>query len=292
MKTLRVFNRTLTAATFILVLFSGCSSLPKETVHHSQRNEQAATFIKMGNKQHQSGHYRKASVFFEKALASHSSVDDGGGVAESYIGLGRSQIAMGELDTAEGSFLQALQSVEELDLIELKAQALGGLGSVELHRHQPDEAIAWLNKALDLPLAEQSATQATLLHDLGAAHQKRGDSPKAEAWFESALSIHQTLRDLTGIATDCYSLALLHASENNNVLAFENARRALSHDKRAENPLGVAQDLTLLGALSLANGQDDQALNFYRRAKLAWRALGRNDQCRKVTSEMQGIQQP
>lgn len=281
--------RTLRIISLVFVLFwAGCSSLPKETVQHTERNEQASSFLKMGLKQHQGGHYPKACAFFKKALASYSSVDDGGGVAESYCGLGRSQMAMEELEKAETSFQQAHLAAKGSGFVDLEAQALGGLGAVALHRNQPDQAISLFEKALALPLVQQSSTRATVLHDLGAAHQKLGDNSKALPLFESALGLHETLRDLMGIATDCYSLALMYEAENNNVLALEYARRALNHDKRAENPYGVAQDLTLLGTLSSANGQEDQAQDYLRRANLAWGALGRSDQCQKITSKIQG----
>ncbi len=288
----RCFWGLWTAAVFCVLLLFGCSSLPQETVQTSEIQSRVTSILKLGHKYYRTGQYEKAGACFEKALATQASIDDQAAVAKTLSSLGRTRLAQGELNTAEAHFKQAFQATRGLNRPELEAQALGGLGSVELHRQLPLEAINWLEMALELPLDDPGNTRATLLHDLGSAHQKLSDNHSAKSYFQLALGMHESLRNLAGIAGDCYCLAQLYKDEGNHALALQNARRALNHDKRAENPSGVAQDLTLLGSLSSTGGDHDQARNFYRRAKLAWQALGRTDQCHVITKRLQGIEKP
>ena len=292
MRQSRFFSPLLYAAAFCLLLMAGCSSLPKETVQKTPRNTRAASFLELGHQQYRAGQYQKASLSFEKALASHASVDEGAGVAKSLSGLGRSQLALDQLDDAESSFNQAFQATRDLGQPQLAAEALGGLGAVQLHRQQPGNALTWFEKALELPLEDPGSTKATLLHDSGSAQLKLGNKTAAEEFFLMALAMHEPLRDLTGIATDCYSLALMHEADNNYVPAMEYARRALSHDKRAENSTGIALDLTLLGSLAEASGDNDQAMDYYRRARLAWKSLGQTEQVNNINAELQRIESP
>ncbi len=285
-------GRLLTILTLSVLLFIGCSSLPKETVQHTPRSSQASSLMELGHKYYRSGQYAQACTAYENALANHASVDDGAGVSTALASLARAQMALGMLNTAEENFRRAHQAARGLNQPELEARALGGLGAVQLHRQQPQEAITLLETALKQPLDDPGKTRATLLHDLGSAHQKLGDNAAAASYFQQALTMHEPLRDLTGIATDCYSLALLYEAEGDYVLALENAHRALSNDKRAENSPGVAQDLTLLGSLSYASGDEEQAVDYYRRAKLTWQALRRTDKIEDLTQRLQRIESP
>lgn len=279
----------LTLSACCLFLLSGCSSLPKDAVETTEQSGRASMFLNQGHKYYRSGQYEKALASLEKALSISAAVDDEAAVAETLSSLGRSHLALGHLDKAQACFQQSRQAAFGVNQPELLAQALGGLGTVDLHRQQPQNAVDWITEALELPLDDPGTTRATLLHDLGSAHRKLGDSTAAESYFLQALAMHEPLRDLTGIAADCYSLALLYHADGKQELAVQNARRALNHDKRGQNPPAVAQDLTLLGTLSLSHGQTEAASDYFRRAKLAWQALGRHDQVQHINEHLQRI---
>ncbi len=274
---------------FVLFL-AGCSSLPKEAVQKTPENLRADSFLELGHRQLRSGKSSQAITSFNRALAGHAAVDERAGVSKSLCGLGRAQMAQGNLEEARTCFTQALHSSGDLDKPELEAQALGGLGAVELHLQQPHSALSFLETALALPLENPGSTRATLLHDLGSAQLKQGDSSAAEISFLEALAMHEILRDLVGIASDCYSLAIFHDAAGNTQLAIEKAKRALNNDKRAGNSPGVALDLTLLASLSESGGDKTQAIDYYRRARLAWQALGQNDKFLDVSQRLQRIE--
>lgn len=262
----------------------GCSSLPKHPVQDSELSHRAASFNNLGNKSYKAGQYTKAAKYFEQALAIHASVDDRAGVSRSLASLGRTQLALGALDASGESFRRALNATQAIQRPNLAAQAIGGLGALALRRGQPLEAMGWIEKALDLPLADPGTERAVLLHDQGVAHWKLGNMEAARTSFQLALAMHESLQDNLGIAADCYSLALLEESAGDFEGAMPWARRALSHDKNEENSPGIAQDLTLLGSLASQNSLPEEAVDYYQRAQLAWQAMGRNEKAAEVSA--------
>ena len=259
-----------------LVFTVGCSSLPSAERTTALETRADATY-QAGLRQYRSGRYTQAAACFEQALAMHASVDDRAGTASALASLGRARLALGELDGAAASFQRSLAAAEGLRLPELDAEALGGLGAVALERRQADDARTWLEAALALPLADPGPERAVLLHDLGLARHQLGDHAAAVAHLRQALAMHEALNNHLGVAADCHSLAGLLAEDGDLEAAVALAHRALSRDKARENPPGVAADLMLLGSLKLRQGDADAAAGYYRRAELAWSALGRAD---------------
>jgi len=150
---------------------------------------------------------------------------------------------------------------------------------VALDQDRPDDARTWLDAALALPLPEPSPERAVLRHDLGIALYNLGDPAAAESHLRAALAMHEAAGDHLGVATSCHALARLCAAAGDQRLdeALGLALRALSRDKAREHPRGVAADLMLLGELSERLGRTDDAVSYFRRAELAWAALGRPD---------------
>lgn len=258
----------------LLMLGVGCSSLPKSE-RVTARQERAELTFQSGLRQYRGGRYEQAAALFQQALAMHAAVDDRAGTARALASLGRSRLALEELDLAASDFQRALDAARGLDRPELEAEALGGLAAVALETGRPDDARHWLEAGLALPLTDPSSARAVLLHDLGMAHRDLGDAAAAEGHLRRALAMHEALGVHLGVAADCHALAVLLADRGDLAAARDLARRALSRDKAGENPPGVAADLTLLGRLAWQDDDHAAAADYYRRAQLAWSALGR-----------------
>ena len=286
---LRGKHRTILLSACCLWFLFGCSSMPRNAAKKTEQSGRAQNFLDQGHKYYRTGMYPRALASLKKALALNASVDNESAVAQTLSSMGRVHLAMDDLDKAQACFQQAHKAALGLHQPELLALAKGGLGAVQLHRQQPQKAQTWFLEALELPLDNTGSTRATLLHDLGSASRKLGQDTVAESYFQQALTMHKPLRDFKGMAADCYSLALLYEAQGHLEQALQNARRALSHDKKAQIPPNIAQDLTLLGRLSFARGEMDEAGDYYRRAKLAWQALGRQDQIELVNQSLQKI---
>jgi protein O-GlcNAc transferase len=276
----------LVLVSLLVLALGGCSSLPRSQPPPTQTSLQADRHRELGLMHYRQGRYAHAEVFFKRALAVQAAVDRRPGVVEMLASLGRVRLALADLDGAEARFREALAASQGLLRPDLAAQALGGLGAVALAREEPQEAVAWFEQALALPLADPGVERAVLLHDLGAAHRQLQDDVTAQARFEAALSMHEALDDRAGIATACHSLASLLADAGRYPEALPLAHRALLLDKSLEIPQAVAQDLALLGRLTAATGQVDQARQYYQRAGLAWRALGRTDAAAAVAARL------
>nr|MEE4268658.1 tetratricopeptide repeat protein [Candidatus Krumholzibacteria bacterium] len=259
----------------LLVGLSGCSSLPRNPLQESATGRRTYSLHELGSKHLQAGQTAKACVFFERALALHAAVDDQAGVARALASLGRCRLALGHLDQAQADFGNALEAIQGLPSPQLAGQAMAGLGEVALHRQDPREARSWFEKGLRLPLADPGLERAILLHDLGAAMLALGDLAAAQIHVDQALAMNTRLRNPLGVATSCYSLAIMQVKQGDLDEAAKLARRALQNDKKAENPPGIAQDLSLLATVSLAQGKTEAGRDYYRRAQLVWQSMGR-----------------
>ncbi len=274
---------------FSLSCIIGCSSLPKRPVNDSELDFRADSFQKLGNKKFNAGQYHDATVYFQQALAVHASVDNRSGVSQSLSNIGRVQLALELIESAENFFHRALKSSEGLQKPHLTAQALGGLSAVELQRGAPLISMGFLEEALALPLLNPGLERAVLLHDQGVAYQKLSNPEASEIAFQQALNMHESLQDPLGIASDCFSLAKLNESRGHIDKALKLANRALANDKKVENPPGIAQDLTLLGSLASQKALPEQAIDYYQRAQLAWQAIGQPEKAAKVNSQLENL---
>jgi len=267
---------------FIISTMCGCSSMPKNPIQSSELFSRASSLQGLGFKQYQAGQYEKAVISFKKALAIHASVDNGAGVSHSLASLGRALFALDKIDSAQDCFQRSLEATKALQNPELAAEAMSGLAVIDLKKNQPLAAIKWLEKALDLCAITPNTLRGVLLHDLGVANKKLNVPKDAESNFRAALEMHESLDNDAGIATACYSLALLNEEKGNLDQAIQLAQRSLNCDKKCENSPGVAQNLTLLGSLYYDNLETDLATEYYQRALLAWQAMGRSGKCAEI----------
>lgn len=270
-------TRTARLLPLLLLLLAGCSSLPPGSERQTALESRAETTYQAGLQHYRLGRYAQAAVCFEQALGMHASVDHRPGTARALASLGRARLAQGDPDAAAAAFQRSLDAVRDLRRPDLAAQALGGLAAVALERGETADARAWLEAGLALPLPDPGAERAVLLHDLGMAAQQDGDVDAAEELLRRALAMHESLGDPLGAAADGHSLAVLRAAAGDLAEAELLAKQALARDKAQENPRGVAQDLMLLGAIAAQGGRTADAVDFYRRAELAWAALDRPD---------------
>jgi tetratricopeptide (TPR) repeat protein len=284
--------RHLLAFLSLLVLLAttpGCSSLPRSRPAPSESSIQAGHLRELALEHYRAGRFDRAEVFFTRELALHAAVDRRAMVAEVLASLGRVSLARGELEAAEVRFLRSLEAAQGLLRVDLQARAMGGLGALELHRAQPQTAHDWFQRALDLPLDDHGHERAVLLHDLGVALRMLGDDGLGHVLLNDALAMHEALQDRAGIATASRSLALMHAEAGDLEDAVAMAQRALVNDRLNEDALLIAEDLALLGHLTARAGRAQQARQYYRRAELAYEALGLGDQARQVAERLREL---
>lgn len=260
-----------------LGLLAACSSLPKSPDRVTALETTAWTTYQAGLRQYHEGRYEQAVAYFERALALHASVDHRTGTVQDLTALGRAHLARGEQAPARAAFMRAKDACRGLRHPDLEAQVLGGLAAAALADGELDQAHDLLRSALALPLAEPGPERAVLRHDLGVVLYRQGDAVAAEEQLRAALAMHEDAGDHQGIAAACHALARLRAAVGDPQGAMDLALRALARDRARENPPGVAGDLMLLGELSRRLGRDEDAASYYRRAELAWTALGRAD---------------
>ena len=189
--------------------------------------------------------------------------------------LGDDWYRQGDYGAALESYQQALaQSEAEGDRAGI-AQALTGLGQVQIQLGNYALAVEYLQCALELWEAlGYSASQAVALNILGIAQRRLGESLAAWERHESALAIGDALGDPAIVAEARHNFGTLLAQAGRYSLALEEFEPALALRRQAADVLGESRTLNNLGGLYLLQGYYREALATYEQALALRRPLG------------------
>ncbi len=180
------------------------------------------------------------------------------------VDCGELLLAQGRFDDAWAPIARALEGATAFPAIRQRAEAAAGL-----HAHgrgRLSDAEACYLRALDGAQALNDArAEAHALRDLGNVCLQRGQSERASAYYEDALSKSpgDDLR-LEGVVRG--NLAILHQEQGHLELAYTELRRALACLRAVGDRPFEAHLLGYLGAVQHERGQLDGARDAYGRA--------------------------
>lgn len=264
-----------------LTVLLSCSSSPKKSdtvvTVKSQADQDAAS----GEAYYRQGRYALAMQFFTQALSQYTSVDDGEGIVRSYNAVGKSYIALGSLDEAEGVFLRARERARA-ENPSLRFDSSMALGELYLAKGDPGRARDIFTEEQQASAGRSAQQSAQLFHDLGTAEKNLGNSEAALGWFAQSLKINLAGKYLAEAASDYYMIASVHSRDGRYEEALSNAARALSLDKQVESSPGIAKDLYALGVISSKKGDQQAAFDYFQRSYLVSTTLGFRVDMRKA----------
>lgn len=257
------------------ILSVACSSAPKKEAARSFgiKND-AADYTKLGDGYFFQGQYGTAMQFYLNALEANLSVDNISGSIASRNSLGRSYLALGQLDSAERELGDAIQDARASGMNELIALSLANMGELYYTRGELDRADQYFTEAASL-VNDRDITKSVVLHNQGVLALAKGELEQAERYLLAAASLNDKAKRWIEYASNCYMMATLYKAHDRLPEAIIWANRALEADKIAENSLGIGSDLQALGKLSMAIGQKEAAFDYYRRAFGLWLSVGR-----------------
>jgi len=264
-------------AAFLLAFaaLAACSSAPppKEEVF-DQRNL-ATEYVEFGNKYYKQAQYDQAARFYQLASEYYAGVDAREGLVTANNSLGKVRLAFGDVDGALAYFRKAETLAAVVGKSELLLQCANNLGEISLRKGETKEALAIFEKALSSSAgqAEQSREKAVLLHNRAAALKAADRPDEAEAEIAKAQALNLGAKRYEELASNYYLLSSLHSKRKNFGEALKAAELALEYDKKMENSLGIAQDLTALGLILEKTGQTEPAYDMYKRSFLVYRAI-------------------
>jgi predicted ATPase/class 3 adenylate cyclase len=148
---------------------------------------------------------------------------------------------LGDMDTSERSFEEALRLARQIGAGVLEARTLGGLGAVAQARGDLAMSQVWLEQAVSRAReAGDRRVEAASVGDLGVLAAIQGEHEAARGRYETGLGIYREIGDAQGAAITMYNLgetaeALGQSEEATRLLrgAFENWNVILKDRYRA-----------------------------------------------------------
>lgn len=129
--------------------------------------------------------------------------------ADAHHNWGRSSWRMGDLETAEPHFRQALQLAHQANERQSEADALRGLGVLKAEKGDAQSALEYYQAALAIYHAiNDRGGEATTLNNLGNLNDDIGRYENAQDYLEQALALYQQLGDRKGVGNALNNLGV------------------------------------------------------------------------------------
>jgi predicted ATPase/serine/threonine protein kinase/predicted negative regulator of RcsB-dependent stress response len=157
----------------------------------------------------------------------------------------------------------------------LRARALLALGSVEIERGKPVDALEILEEALAFyrELREPSG-MAAVLHHIAIVHFSQGDFAEARSLLLEAIRLWQETGDLISATHTTVNLADVSKAEGDFTTALSLYQDSLSRFQRLGDRHGMAWSLDHQGDIELEKGDRAAARSLYNQALELFRELG------------------
>jgi len=260
-------------------LLSACSSAPPAPEGVQDRKNRAADYLKFGRQAFQEAQYDQALSFYLTAVDLDTAVDHEVGMAVAWNSVATAQTALGLVDDAKASLVQAealaALSADKTVMLQVAVNVV----QAALAAGDTDEARRRLTALKPFPATAEGAA---LDHALGTLEKNTGHPVEALAAYDRALAVNQKLGLKQELASNRFMKASVLAQQGQAAAARAELEGALALDKVMENTMGIGQDWRALGTLALKRGDKNAAFGAYVRAARLFQAAGLTDQQRKT----------
>ncbi|MFJ9524433.1 tetratricopeptide repeat protein [Streptomyces cyaneofuscatus] len=189
------------------------------------------------------------------------------------------QIAAGQLDDAENTYLSILQALENqagsLRQRHPIAVTYHQLGRVAQERGRLEEAEGWYRKSLAIEEdLGNGPGMASSYHQLGIVAQGRGRLEEAEGWYRKSLVITEELGNGPGMASSYHQLGRVAQGRGRLEEAEGWYRKSLVIKEDLGNGPGMAFSYHQLGIVAQRRGRLEEAEGWYRKSLVIKEDLG------------------
>lgn len=220
------------------------------------------------------GYQPKALENYEKALSLWRELGVRRLEMNTINNIAKAHAEMGELDKALAEYESLLAycnteiSNADDEYFRLKPEALNGIGLVYDTWADADKARSSYQEALKFfeETGKESATEASVLDNLGLTEAFLGDAQSAFANFSKALTIRQRFTDPRGLGITLSNLGYSYVLQGNVPEALKQLELALTFSQRAHDQRFEAYTLMRMGMAYAASGEPDRAMNSYAKA--------------------------
>jgi tetratricopeptide (TPR) repeat protein len=259
----------------IIAILVSCSSAPPAKNEVFEKRNTAARYLEFGNRYFKDVQYDPALRFYELAAEFYASVDDQEGLVTAHNSIGKVHFINGNLSTALTNYRKSYEISESIKNASLLLQSANNIGEVHIRRAENAEALAIFEKTLSTRdvTREESKELAVLYHNRGAVLRNMGRTDEALGETEKARALNLAAKRFEELASNYYLLSSIHSRRGDFPEALKFAELALDYDKKMENSLGIAQDLTAIGIILDKMEKTSTAHDMYKRAFIVYRAL-------------------
>ena len=268
----------LTSAVFLII---SCSSAPKETDVVNSRKNKAAELTDFGNSYYENGEYKQALVFFRLALDENIAADYEEGIIKSCNSAGKAALNLGENESAEKYFLQALNLSEKLEDKNFRTVSSNNLGEFYFMTGDYKKAEKMFENAF-ASADTNSVESAVILHNLGRVFIKEEDYSKALSRFSQSAKINNAEKKHAELAANYYMIASVHSKKESYDNAESFLLKALEEDKIVENSFGIGKDFKALGIVNEKKGSLETAYGYYLKSYMVFDVLKNNSEIKEV----------
>jgi serine/threonine protein kinase/Tfp pilus assembly protein PilF len=183
--------------------------------------------------------------------------------------LGRLYMRSGTYDKARALYGRLLENDPK------SADALFGLGQVEVMGGNPQTALDYLNRSLTVAIqSENDEGKALILYVAGFAYMKLNKPDEAMRNYQESLAIARRLDEKATMARDLTALGQTQFGLGKSDVALKNYGDALKLRREIGDRKGIGDTLIDLGNVYNERGQSDLAMQQYKESLLVQRDLG------------------
>lgn len=209
--------------------------------------------------------YAKRSLYKEAI----SSIKHTLTISDSYVlkvRLAASLLSIGEIDSAEENYKEALAKCES-DNLALKSKILYGLGEVLMWKGSPKKARSFLRRVVDFQHKNNfHSDKAISIHAIANIYLKQGKRSKAIELYLIALSLEEDNGTVSAIGDTNIQLASAYIQEEDFSRALKHLEEALSIFKGLNDKIGKARVLFEMAEIHALQRESSEALHLYERA--------------------------
>jgi tetratricopeptide (TPR) repeat protein len=247
-----------------MILLIGCGG--GKTVELPKAQREAVVLHQTANEAVEEGKYKVALKIMEDALILHRSIDDRTGEVIDLINIGRIFLGIGQYEEAEDRFNRALKiAISDKNDIML-SETYASIGKLNNLRGNYKQAIAALEKAIDIDRKIGHSMLGSRLNLIGIAFGKEGRYDEARGVLRKALKKNQENGLEMEVANSYRNFGDLFFEEKRYQGAKRYFIKALEIDKKRGDSRKIGADLKTLAEIEIIESNFKDAIPLLERA--------------------------
>ena len=266
-------------ALIIFLVFTSCSSKPKNPGDVYEIRRRAESLLEQGNKNADRGALDTAIIFLDEAFRIAIAADDPGLRIRAGLSLSNVLFLMGQTNEAVSGWNNALAEAQRIKNAELIAisKIHGSRGRLLTQGRQVAQSV---KDEVSNDLKQIKSDQqyiAFAWNVVALAEKELGRYGDAEKAIMRSLDIHLKERNLELVAYNWFLIGSFRSLAGDYTRARQALENAINYDRRVENSWGLANDWRALGEVYTKSGDKEAANAAFTRSAEIFRALGNEE---------------